>query len=1131
MSIEQNQNRLNNINEDKTIQNFIAQANARYILFNTAENKENFPPYTIRDHNLNILAFYYLNIGCVFGEKDDLENAREPLEKGASILEYVHGSENNKGRLSNYYGLISALSYYVSFQYSKSYILVSKIESESLISKMISLFLKRNFNELIHTVERIIIDETYQDKYIAENGGEMEGGDKIYISIIAKSLDTFVKYFQTGDERLLVSAKSNLKLLKEIAELKNEPSIWWVIRLLILISEGFNQVSLWRALYGFFDIQSDLLQKYIKSLVYLSPRGIYELFITQRKALNKVLDVNDNGCVVAIPTSSGKTRIAEIAILDSFIKKPKGKVLYIAPFRSLAFEIENDLGRVLGNVGITISHLYGGSLFSKLDEMMIEESNVIIATPEKAKAIIRGNRSIANLLSLVIIDEGHLLGANQRLIMNEIFFEELRYFITKNAGRFLLLSAVLPNAEELAHWLTGNQNSLYKDSWRSADERLGILEWTGNQINLHWLGSSQEHSSFNNRFIFQEELPLKPRQRRAHYFPENKNDAIAATAYKLRNFGTLLLFVGQKRSVFTMAKAYLKCLEVHSDTENYMDTNSLDWKTFELACVETYGENNLWLEFAKKGILCHHGALHSDVRLPMERLMRNGKPRVIIATSTLGQGVNLGVSTVIFTTLYQDGFISKRDFWNIAGRAGRAFIDHEAKILVAHDRSNTSTFKARRKNEWMQKQIMSYFNKEHMDIASSGILMLVDVLKKITTENDIDFEFLLELISENKLEDINEKITGIENALDWIDDTLLALHSLHNNDVDKNNFDYEWIESFFRNSLAYIQLKNKDSLSEDEFVSFVKARVKGIINRVGTSPDKWYSIINSGIPLNSDLFLEDRLFEIINILEEYKDDEKSTAIKVAIAQKIVQAIQDVSVLEENKKEITDENFDKVISLWINAKPISSLMEFELSEKIISDIFSYKLPWVLNGIAKKIRNLDLEDEAELIEEIALLVETGLPHLKAIKIYQAGIRSRTYANEISDLFEDVVWEKSIKEYRSEILFDKEFFKENVSEKCKEWIDLLSNISNIKSIQVKKIPDFTFGNAHKSTSVLIAKEIEGKQYLRSPDLSFIQDVSGGEIDFSEINNISGITFIYNRDEKVWKMNVENPYVSVID
>jgi replicative superfamily II helicase len=71
--------------------------------------------------------------------------------------------------------------------------------------------------------------------------------------------------------------------------------------------------------------------------------------------------------------------------------------------------------------------------------------------------------------------------------------------------------------------------------------------------------------------------------------------------------------------------------------------------------VEAYGQDNEWLTFARKGILCHHGALLTDVRLPLERLMREDKPQVIISTSTLGQGVNLGVSTVIFSTLYQAG--------------------------------------------------------------------------------------------------------------------------------------------------------------------------------------------------------------------------------------------------------------------------------------------------------------------------------------------------------------------------------------------------------------------------------------------------------------------------------------------
>ncbi|MBQ0741397.1 DEAD/DEAH box helicase, partial [Aquimarina celericrescens] len=76
----------------------------------------------------------------------------------------------------------------------------------------------------------------------------------------------------------------------------------------------------------------------------------------------------NNGCVVSIPTSSGKTRIAEIAILDSISKNKGRKVLYIAPFWSLAYEIENSLDEIFHSIGISVSHLYGGSLFSKLDE-------------------------------------------------------------------------------------------------------------------------------------------------------------------------------------------------------------------------------------------------------------------------------------------------------------------------------------------------------------------------------------------------------------------------------------------------------------------------------------------------------------------------------------------------------------------------------------------------------------------------------------------------------------------------------------------------------------------------------------------------------------------------------------------
>jgi replicative superfamily II helicase len=813
--------------------------------------------------------------------------------------------------------------------------------------------------------------------------------------------------------------------------------------------------------------------------------------------------------------------------MDCISRDSDNKVLYIAPFRSLAFEIENSLEKILGNLNITISHLYGGGLFSKLDEKIIEESNVIIATPEKIKAILRGDRAIANQINLIIIDEGHLLGPSERLIVNEIFYEELRFFVESNGGRFLVLSAVLPNPEDLALWLTKSSDTIYKDTWRLSDERLGILEWTGEQVNLNWISADKDRASFNNKFIIREQLPLKGRQKTVKYFPGDKNDAVASTTYKLRNFGPALIFVGLKASVFKMAESYLKCLGNNPDDFNWR--NKFDWKAYELACIETYGNNNNWLLYAKKGILCHHGALHVDVRLPLERLMRNDKPLVIISTSTLGQGVNLGVSSVVFSTIYQSGeFITARDFWNIAGRAGRAFVDHEAKILVALDKSDTSTLKLRKKQTRDHSKILEYFNKEKIDLASSGILTLIRVLKQITDSESISFDTFIQLIAENKIEEIGEKAKEIDDILDWIDDTLLALQDLHTK--PDTEIDYEWIETFFRNSLAFIQNRGKPSLTQENFISFIKARTRGIIKKVGNDSNKWKSIINSGIPLNSNLFLESKLPELIDVVFSFSVTERTIDDKIEITGNLIKIISKIPILEENENELNSMDLSKIISNWLNAESFSSMLSFDSAEDIISNVFSYKLPWILNGISKKFRNIKMEDEAEIIEEISLLIEVGLPDLKAVKIYQAGIRSRVHAKEFSTLFEYDLWEKSIKYYKDDIVLHKDYYKNLVSQKCGEWMDLLFHLHHSRSIiTIDEVSPFTFGKVHEKTTTLIAKEINGKQYLVSPDFSFIKELSGVDIDFSQINKIPGVTFNYDPTDESWKMISENPYVKI--
>jgi hypothetical protein len=1113
---------LNRLDEDRVVQNLIAQANARYILLNTSEESTNFPPYTIQDNNLNVLAFHYITLGCCYAENQQLGDAMVPLEKGASILEAVHAPLVNQTATSNYFGLIAAMAYYVGFQYSKAFILITKFEATTLIARMIRYFLQRSFRQLNDTIYTVLLDADHQDNAVAAQYKEGAGNVSVYESLIARSLDGFVKYYESGDDDFLLQARLLLSDGKEIASIEGDPGIWWVIRLLLLISDGFNEAALWSVLGAHFDIEEIQVRNYIRSLVFMEPRGIYELFLTQRKSLVQVLDTEASGCVVSIPTSSGKTRIAEIAILHGMQRNPESKILYIAPFRSLAFEVESNLERVFEHSNITVSHLYGGSLYSKLDEMAIEEAQVIIATPEKAKAILRGNSDLTNRISLAIIDEGHLLGDNKRLIMNEIFYEELRYYMQENSGRFLLLSAVLPNADDIATWLTGTTDTVYRENWRPSDERLGILEWNNGAVNLNWESQDTERASFNRRFIVAEQLPRVKYQRKnvEKYFPEDKNDAVAATAYKLRNFGPVLIFVGLKASVFVMAASYRRAIGTTAANHPWKSRN--DWRTFELACIEAYGANNAWLTFAQKGILCHNADLHADVRLPLERLMRSDRPLVIISTSTLGQGVNLGVSTVIFSTLYQSGSeITARDFWNIAGRAGRAYVDHEGKILVALDTNGLN----RRQREGKYGEVKEYFDKEKIDLAQSGILSLIETLKEVAENEDTDFDLLLQLITENRVDEIGEKAEAIEDILDWIDDSLLSLLLVNNPEGPLN---ISWTEEFFRRSLAAIQAVKSKTISADQVAEFLTARVEGIAKKVGTNRNKWFSIVQSGLPLNSDLALEEKLPELIEIVQAYLLNDNSIESKITMLRDIEEQISHVNIFTDDRALFTTDDINSIRTRWLIGTPISAILSLDHGLDVITKLYTFSLPWVLNGISKKLRNHELEQEAAAVEELAILVEAGLPSLEKVKIYQAGIRSRAAANELGDLLDGEFEGRTIGEYKRELVNNKDDYDWLVSANTGEWLDMLSRNSKNKKTTIKAIPAFTFADVHKKTRVLIAKKIDEKQYLMSPDLKVVEEDTG-TIDFSEINELAGISFVYSRKHENWRMRNDNPYIQV--
>ncbi|HEY5591328.1 MAG TPA: DEAD/DEAH box helicase [Paludibacter sp.] len=1089
---------------DHTTKNFIAQGNARYILFGVNENPDNFPRFR---HNLNegldSIAYSYLSIGCYFAEYERFEESIGALNKAATIIEYNHLPEQNRNHISSYHILTGALAYYASCQYSKAFILLKRTQYDKPIATLLYYFLSKDYVQLSNQLNNILLNHAYtSDEYI-----------KVYDVFLAKGLSCLLLYLQYGDNQKLEECIETLNDAVELATIDKDPSLWWVFRLFRIIVKGFKKSSLWSNIIPLVDgmnvnenldyqidhkssplfswtipERQEVVESYISNFVFKEKNPIVELFISQLRSLEKVLV--SAGAVVSLPTSSGKTRVAEIAILQSLLDNPFSYILYLAPFRSLAFEIEGTLSQTFAPLGYKVSHLYGGAQFSSIDSVMIDNSHILIATPEKAKAILRANDELASRIALIIIDEGHLLGEDKRYVTNELFIEELRYLMKKNDGKIILLSAVLPNSSEISKWITNDENQIARSDWRPSSQRFGILEYTGSTVNLEWKG---EEPSFNTSFIKS---------------INNKKQAIAHAAFKLSSIGSVLVYVCRANMVMGQAKEIFNHL-LDRNEPNIDWGNDYDWERFQLSCIENDSNEEI-LRYARKGIMCHSNRLPMEIRLCMERLLRKGKAKFIVSTSTLAQGVNLGVSIVIIANVFisGDNRISSRDFWNIAGRAGRTFVDTEGKVLYVIDKTGQHV-------DWHRKLANEYFDHRKLESAQSGLLTQIIKIKKIANSCSIDFEHLLGLIAENNFTLIPKKEANfIIDFFDWIDDSLLALNlSYKSFDVDESN----WIDDHFRESLAYIQAKEEG----ENIIKILKAR-SSAIKRIAGSQEQWKSFASSGIPLMSIVKIDELMDEISYIASVYLNSDKQLKDKIDYLKSIEDIIEKLpsSHFKHNFKK---QDIDVVRSVWLKG---NSLKGISNGDKISNNYFGFIVPWVFNAISKKFKQQGNEDAAGIFEEFGVLCELGLPTFWAARIYLSGIRSRQAATELSLIFKERLVINSLSEISDIIVLNKEKLKgrKDCSSNTLRWVEILAKEQTPFRKTLPEITDFTFEDLKIESPILYCKSYDGLYFLCSPDYKERISVEiTDKFPFDKISNIPGIYFEW--ENKVWKMKNKNP------
>ncbi len=408
---------------------------------------------------------------------------------------------------------------------------------------------------------------------------------------------------------------------------------------------------------------------------------IFEMLPPQRKTLREegLLGSGHRSVVVSLPTSSGKTFIAQFRILQALnqFDQERGWVAYLAPTRALVNQLTVRLRRDFAPLGIAVEKVSPALEVDALEAAILTDAEqasqfrVLVTTPEKLDLMLRGDweRKIGRPLTLVVVDEAHGIGSGERGLRLELLLATINRECQH--AQFLLLTPFIRNAEEIARWLAPEN---YKNielglDWSPNDRAIAIVQPVQGErrgsfnLRLRTIHTSESTLSVPEALSLEEERPLGLTWSAVRH---GQGKLAAATAEVLRTRGTVIILSDKPQNTWRIADAF-----THTNGRNRKSSP-------EAAIVKKFlahemGQDFPLCELLDYGVAVHHAGMSDDSRALIEWLTEQGKIDVLVATTTIAQGVNFPVSSVVLAShQYPWGIdMPPEDFWNIAGRAGR----------------------------------------------------------------------------------------------------------------------------------------------------------------------------------------------------------------------------------------------------------------------------------------------------------------------------------------------------------------------------------------------------------------------------------------------------------------------------
>ncbi len=389
----------------------------------------------------------------------------------------------------------------------------------------------------------------------------------------------------------------------------------------------------------------------------------FNLILTEfQKTLWDCLESNASVSFSA-PTSAGKSFILKTFAIKKIQESNAFVVLYILPSRALINEVTYDLQSLLKDHNLTDEVLLTSIPVGKVKSKKI----IYILTQERTSVLLEQSPEI--LFDLIIVDEAQAISNRQRGIILQNVLQDV---LERNLSTPVVFSSPFIKNPDFFEKIYQRGIKNIPDKASNVIQNLISVEVSDSKVKMRLLGDTEI------------DLGEIPSSQNESNLPQKKN--------RLAFLAKELTAINDKSIIYANGPAEAE--EIALMLYDFLEPIEISENLKELS---KYIKDHLHSKFSlalflEKGVAFHYGNLPSNIRIGLEDEFKNGKIKYIICTSTLLEGVNMPAKNIFIENPHKgkehaEMPLSKHEFWNLAGRAGRLTKDFYGNVFLVNYRS------------------------------------------------------------------------------------------------------------------------------------------------------------------------------------------------------------------------------------------------------------------------------------------------------------------------------------------------------------------------------------------------------------------------------------------------------------